>query len=296
MRLKKRYIPIMIAAGLFGLSRLPAFSMRKSEKKQTEYLKNKGVNPQYGQYETQKQKVHYTKVSDCEDKPVLILIHGSPGSSSSYLDYLSDVDLRKEMQIIAVDRPGFGYSGYGKAECSLEKQAAAFYPILEKYQDQKVILVGHSYGGPVITRMAMDYPNLVDGLIMVAGSVCADLEPKEWWRPYLSSALIRWIIPPPLRVSNTEIEPLWKELELMEPHWTKITCPVTIFQGEKDNLVPKENADYAHEQLVNSKKVDMQIIEGGNHFILWSMQKEIVRKIKKMIDDFQLPTPNCTET
>ena len=149
---------------------------------------------------------------------------------------------------------------------------------------EKPILIGHSFGGPVIARMAMDYPDLVDGLVIVAGSVCAELEPREWWRPILNARIIRWLLPGSLRVANQEITPLWEELEKMEPLWRKITCPVTIVQGELDNLVPAGNAHYAKKMLTNSPKVEMEMIEKGNHFILWSRQKMIVEKIIALLN------------
>ncbi len=49
-------------------------------------------------------------------------------------------------------------------------------PILELVVNQKTILVGHSLGGPVIARTAMDYPDLVDGLILVGGSIDPEME------------------------------------------------------------------------------------------------------------------------
>ena len=72
------------------------------------------------------------------------------------------------------------------------------------------------------------------------------------------------------------METLNPELEKMESDWGKIKCPVTIMHGALDNLVPKENANYAKKMLVNSEKVKVKIIEGGNHFILWSLKNEII--------------------
>lgn len=296
MRFKKRYIPIIFAAGLIGLSRLPLLSMRKSDAKQMEYLKEKiDRTPEIGDYKVGKQSIHFLQMSDCEEKPVVILVHGSPGSSNGFIDYLADAELRKIAQIVAVDRPGFGFSGFGKTERSLEKQAAALYPILKMYEAQKVVLVGHSFGGPLIARMAMDYPDLVDGLVMVAGSIDPKLEPKEWWRPVLNAPVIRWLLPPALKVANQEILPLWKELELMLPLWETITCPATIIQGESDKLVPAGNAEFAKKMLINSEKVEMKMIPEGNHFILWSRQEYIVAEIVKMMRQLDGNKEHCME-
>jgi pimeloyl-ACP methyl ester carboxylesterase len=54
-------------------------------------------------------------------------------------------------------------------------------PIVAKQRQngKQVILVGHSLGGPLIARMTMDYPELIDGLVFVAGSVAPKLEPPR---------------------------------------------------------------------------------------------------------------------
>lgn len=279
MKFKKRYFLLSLLPVIYGCSRLNILTFRETPEEQRTHLQAKGqTNPEFGTYEIGEQTIHYTHVGN-DTLPLVLLVHGSPGSSSAFLDYLGDEKLGKVAQSIAVDRPGFGYSKFGKAERSLEKQALALKPLLERYRDRKTILVGHSFGGPIIVRAAIDFPDLVDGLVMVAGSVSPDLEPKEWWRKPLDWWIFRWMVPPALRVCNQEILPLYKELEIMLPDWKKVTCPVTIIQGAEDNLVPPDNATFAEAELVNSQKVRVQIIENGDHFILWSRRNLIVQAI-----------------
>jgi len=280
MYLKKRYlIPLSLLISLFGITQLNFCAFRESPKKQIAALKaSTTITPTVTSYEIGKQRINYTHIGDTT-LPLVLLVHGSPGSSSAYLDYMQDSNLLKKVQLVAVDRPGFGYSNLGKAQRSLALQANAFLPILEKYRTSKTILVGHSFGGPVIARMAMDFPSLVDGLVIVAGSIDPDLEPNEWWRKPLNWRILRWLLPKALRVCNQEILPLEGELRKMLPLWEKIRVPVTVIQGEADNLVPKGNADFAQKMLVNSEKVKIEIIAGGNHFILWSLRDKVVQEI-----------------
>ena len=90
-------------------------------------------------------------------RPVIVFVHGSPGSSDAYTSYLADTALHKVADLLAIDRPGFGYtSGFGRAEGSLERQAAAIEAIVQRLgSGKKIVLVGHSLGGPVIARYAM---------------------------------------------------------------------------------------------------------------------------------------------
>lgn len=120
------------------LFRLPFFNFRESSEKQTEAITEFGQQtPRFHDYETElpdgkKRNIHYVHVGD-ESKPLLLLVHGSPGSSSAMNVYLADTNLTKVVQVVAVDRPGFGFSDFGKTEISLAYQSLALKPIVEKY-------------------------------------------------------------------------------------------------------------------------------------------------------------------
>jgi len=246
-----------------------------SEKKQREHLAGKGQKEVY--FFTSKQKkrsIHYTQVGT-EQHNVVIFVHGSPGSSSAWIDYLADSSLSSKAILCSIDRPGYGDSDYGHAERSLQKQSDLLKPVLEKYgKDKNIILVGHSLGGPLIAKMAMDYPELIDALIIVAGSCSPELEPKEWFRPVLDFIPIRWLMPPSFKVSNQEILPLKKDLELMLPFWGDIKCPVHLIHGDKDTFVPVGNVAFCEKMLTNAP-TQTTILKDKDHFIVWNSYNTI---------------------
>jgi pimeloyl-ACP methyl ester carboxylesterase len=284
MKLKKSYAAAAFGAAILLLTgQSGCMSFRKSESEQREILRKKGQPaPVFQTYEAAGRSIHLTKVGN-DSLPLVVLVHGSPGSSSEVLDYLGDSLLRQQAQVAGIDRPGFGWSGFGKAERSLKKQAEALVPLLKQSAAHKKILVGHSYGGPVIVRAAIDYPELVDGLVIVAGSIDPALEPRQWWTKPLDWRLIRWMLPPALRVSNQEILPLYQELTDMLPNWEKVKCPVTVIQGLKDKLVPPGNADFAEKQLVNSLKVNILRLPDDGHFLFWTKREIVVKEILEML-------------
>ncbi|MBI3482228.1 MAG: alpha/beta hydrolase [Bacteroidetes bacterium] len=228
--------------------------------------------------------INYLHAGD-ENLPLVVFVHGSPGSLSAFIHFMDDSVLLKRAQVISVDRAGFGSSNFGYGEKSLQKQALYLKPILEKYKSNKpVILAGHSLGGPVIARMAMDYPELIDGLVIVAGSINPDLEPNEtWFRAPLATPFLNWILPRSFRASNFEIYKLKPELQEMLPLWKKIICPVVVIQGNKDNLVSPKNADFARKMLTNSSSVNFVIQEDMNHFVPWEHPELIRDAILKLL-------------
>jgi pimeloyl-ACP methyl ester carboxylesterase len=260
------------------------FRMSKTEI--DEFFKGK-MYPGVGySYYAGKQKMNYI-ISGSDSLPIVVFIHGSPGSLSAFIHFMDDTVLLNKVQMISVDRPGFGASNYGYAEPSLEQQCRDIKPILDKHKNGRpVFLVGHSLGGPIIARMAMDYPELVDGLIFVAASVDPELEPDEWFRGPLATPFVKWMLPRWLRASNDEIYQLESQLNQMLPLWTKITCPSIFIQGQKDELVPAANADFAKKMLVNAP-FELVTDPEMNHFVPWSHPYLIQNAILKMASSSQ---------
>ncbi len=260
------------------------FRMSKSEVDQ--FFLNKEQKGTLHEYAVGKGRViNYLHVGD-EHLPLVIFVHGSPGSLSAFIDFMADTVLLKRAQLITVDRAGFGHSNFGYAEKSLAKQAQYLKPILEKYKNNKsIILVGHSLGGPVIARMAMDYQSLVDGLVIVAGSIDPDLEPNEtWFRAPLATPFLSWVMPRSFRASNLEIYKLKPELQEMMPLWKNITCPVKVIQGKKDNLVAPGNADFAKRMLVNAATVELIVKDDMNHFVPWQHPELLREAILELLE------------
>lgn len=271
---------------IFLVSLHSCMTFRTSPKEVDAYFKQKNTPATQHSYKVVHREIHYVKSGD-ESKPLVLFVHGSPGSLSAFIHFLADTALLDQALLIAADRPGFGYSNFGNGVASLQKQGEMLKPILESYKKNRpVILVGHSLGGPLIARMSIDFPQLIDGLIIVAGSIDPELEPNEtWFRAPLATPFLSWVLPRSFRASNEEIYHLKPELEKMLPMWSNITCPVTVIQGKKDSLVPAGNADFARKMLVNAP-VEFVFKEDMDHFVPWSnpelIQNAILNMIKQM--------------
>jgi pimeloyl-ACP methyl ester carboxylesterase len=258
-------------------------TFRMSPKKIDQYFSARILEAKQEEYSVGFRNMHYVQTGDTT-KPLVVFVHGSPGSLSAFIDFLADTVLLQHALLITTDRPGFGYSNFGVAEPSLHKQGVLLKPILEKYkQNRPIILVGHSLGGPLIARMAMDFPELVDGLVLVAASIDPQLEPNEtWFRAPLATPFLRWLLPRSFRASNEEIYQIKPQLEEMMPLWATITCPVVVVQGGKDVLVPAANAAFAKKMLINAQ-VEFILKEDMNHFVPWTHPELIREGVMKIL-------------
>ena len=280
-RLLISYIILFIISQILSSCLTFKVSQKEIDKKFMGYE----MKPVQHQMEVQGVKMNYAEIGS-DSLPVAFFVHGSPGSWGGFIDFMKDTLLLKKVKIVAVDRIGFGNSDFGNAEKSLVVQSELLKPIVAKCKKsgKKIILIGHSLGGPLIARMTMDYPELIDNLIIVAGSIAPDLEPNEkWFRMPMDFMPISILIPASFRASNHEILYLKPELEKMLPLWKNIRQPVIVIQGGKDMLVNPKNADFAEKMLVNAKSLKVIRIDTMNHFVPWSHPQLIKKAIIESI-------------
>src|SRR5262245_19589402 len=102
----------------------------------------------------------------------LILVHGWTCDETSWKDNVPD--LSKHYRVITLDLPGHGKSGSTKdGMLTMDLFARAVEAVRAEAKADKVILVGHSMGTPVIRQYARLYPQHVTALVIVDGVVMA---------------------------------------------------------------------------------------------------------------------------
>lgn len=226
-------------------------------------------------------ELHYVKTGN-DSLPTLFFIHGSPDSWTRYEKFLQDKDLLSKYRMIAIDRPGFGYSQFGDAK-NLAEQSKLISQLVRSIQNNKPIYaVGHSYGGAVVIKLQTDSVDLFDGLVLLAAAVDPKQEKPERWRYVMNTIPLRYFLPGAYRPSNTELVYLKKDLKELDKEWDKITCPVWILHGDKDTYVPVANVEYAKKKLINAKAVEVKLLPGADHFITherYEAVKEVLMKL-----------------
>jgi pimeloyl-ACP methyl ester carboxylesterase len=99
----------------------------------------------------------------------VVLIHGA---STSLLDFHASIfePLSVEHRVIAVDRPGHGYSDRPAGEWpNPAEQARLIRGLLRDLDVQDPVLVGHSWSGSVVLAYLLDYPEHAAGGVLLAG-------------------------------------------------------------------------------------------------------------------------------
>ena len=100
--------------------------------------------------------------------PAIVMIHGATSNLGSMRVPVGD-RLAKDHRVILIDRPGHGWSTRDNPRDSLPAmQATQIDEALGKLGISNAIIVVHSLAGGIAPLMALDHPQRVAGLVMLA--------------------------------------------------------------------------------------------------------------------------------
>lgn len=111
--------------------------------------------------------IHYVEKGE-PGKQTILMIHGLTGQLQHFTYALMD-QLAQDYHVIAVDRPGCGYSTRDDASLgTLTEQARMIHEFMQKKGISDAVLVGHSLGGAVSLAMAQAYPDDIKAMALLA--------------------------------------------------------------------------------------------------------------------------------
>jgi pimeloyl-ACP methyl ester carboxylesterase len=106
---------------------------------------------------------------DAPPERSLVLIHGASGNLREMLLAFEGYEAAG-YRLVAIDRPGHGWSERGDASkaVTLGEQARLVAATMETLGIGKAVIVGHSYGGAVASRVLLDHPQRVAGVLLIS--------------------------------------------------------------------------------------------------------------------------------
>ncbi len=97
---------------------------------------------------------------------VLLLIHGLGSNAKGWIKNIPV--LAENFRVIAVDLPGYGKSDKGYYDYSMSFYALVLKELLLKLNITSAVFVGHSMGGQIAINSALQYPELVEKLVLIS--------------------------------------------------------------------------------------------------------------------------------
>ena len=104
------------------------------------------------------------------ERAIVLLLHGASGNQADMMLPLGDRLAAKGFRVIAIDRPGLGWSDRpdGRADASPARQAQLIRSAMGKIGVSRAIVVGHSLAGALAVNLALDHADFTSGLVLVA--------------------------------------------------------------------------------------------------------------------------------
>ena len=244
--------------------------------------------------------IHWT--SSGRGAQTVIFVHGWTCDESSWREQVPVVS--KNHRVITLDLPGHGKSGMPKA-FSMEVFARAIEAVRLEAKVDKVFLVGHSMGTPVIRKYALMYPDRVKGLVIVDGLIqlpANGVQPGQPGRgplpavtpaaresmvrgmfgpattPELQQHILKMMMGAPEATATGAMAATWDQSQLSAQ---KISVPVlAVFAGTRP---------LATEQSVKTlyPKADYYTIPGTAHFLMMEKPIEFNRMLLKFVEEFK---------
>ncbi|WP_158817724.1 alpha/beta fold hydrolase [Methylocapsa sp. S129] len=104
------------------------------------------------------------------ERGIVLLAHGASGNHADMMEALGERLAALGFRVIAVDRPGHGWSSrfHGRALSSPARQAALIRAVLARRGVMQAIVVAHSWAGVLGLAMALEAPEFTRGLVLLA--------------------------------------------------------------------------------------------------------------------------------
>jgi pimeloyl-ACP methyl ester carboxylesterase len=234
-------------------------------------------------------------------KTTIVLMHGS-GLTHIVWSLHEQFYLSQGFNVLSVDLPGHGNSE-GPSLKSIEEISNWIKSLMLKADVSKVIIIGHSQGCLVGIDFASRYPELIEKLVLVAGSyrmpVNQDLiDLAEAGDEKALLLMMKWGYEgskafiggnPVKKIINSarEIrEVLAVDLKACnnykngEESLKKIDCPTLCIFGDLDKMVPVKIGLKMSEQIKNS---ETKIISDCGHMIIFEKAFEMRKLVKEFI-------------
>jgi pimeloyl-ACP methyl ester carboxylesterase len=118
-----------------------------------------------------------TFLYEAGEGPPVVLIHGYGDTADGWRRVVPG--LLPRHRVVAIDVPPFGRSNDPGAERLLDFYKDFFPELLERLDIDRATVIGHSLGGAIALHVALECPDLVDRLGLVAPAGLGEAPP--WW-------------------------------------------------------------------------------------------------------------------
>ena len=255
------------------------------------------------QISIQGKSIHFQEGEKFEkSRPTLLFVHGAGQRAYTWRFQEDLFRNHPKFNYMALDLPGRAGSE-GEGFHTLEEYKNFLLEFIDALELNNIILVGHSMGGGISMLLAIEHPELVEALILVATSAklsvasetlekvkdnyeefyeisptraFAEESPKELKDEYQQGLIDTGSAVCYGDLMACNVFDIMKEVE-------KIHLPTLIISADKDIMTPPKYGEYLHQKIYGS---EFHVIKGSGHFIMQERTHEFNTILEDFLNDF----------
>ncbi|MFW2389522.1 MAG: alpha/beta fold hydrolase [Polyangiales bacterium] len=235
------------------------------------------------------------------DRGVVLFVHGSGPGASGWSNFKGNYPFLAEQgyRTIVPDTMGYGYSSKPEEGAfSLDDVAGQYKALLDALGAERATVIGNSQGGAIAITMALNYPELVEKLVLMAPGGLEQRETymemegikamirvlykegisKETMRKVFTlqlhdeSKITDEVIEERFQVAMTQHKDNIARIRVanQEDRLSEIKCPVLCFWGADDKFCPSSGAAKIAKRCPQSLTM---LISRCGHWVMVEYQK-----------------------
>ncbi len=220
----------------------------------------------------------------------VVLVHGIAGSSLLWQANLSSIGARHK--VFAVDLPGHGRSGKPGGRYDIDLFVRSLLGFLDACGLERVALIGHSLGGHVCLKLALERPGRIAKLVLIdSGGLGPEID-VGFLKPLLAGVtreatetMLRGLFANPAVANRSMVEATFEalsrpgaweavrsavesavargiQIESLAERLQELQVPVLIAWGARDAVIPLARGKEAHASIPGA---ELWVAENAGH-------------------------------
>jgi long-chain acyl-CoA synthetase len=231
--------------------------------------------------------VRLSAIDISPDRPqrTFVFLHGFGGQASQWTYQLQQFAL--ENRVIALDLRGHGLSdkptsGYDMARIQADLETAM--DLLKVHG--KFVLVGHSYGGAIATEYALNHPECVERLVLIATAGEFQLNAlfrlglvlPVWLLRLIGPLTRNWLAGPP-----HALKPFYHTNMAKWNGWEKfarLQVPTLVIRGHRDLVFERPLFEKVARSIPGAEEADIRV---SGHMVMLERREAVDRAIERFL-------------